>query len=357
MKNPLEKPLSREGGGNALRMKNLILCLSVIGMMLMGCSKDQEQDNDGLPDPNDVCSGIKDVMFRQYCYFYYDTDRNGAVSKAEAEAVRSMSLSILEVKTLGGVGWFPNLQFINCTNCKELAAVDLSKNRKLTSISDHAFQACSSLTDIRLPNTVTVIKYGAFEDCSSLPAITLPEGVVSIGEHAFLNCSSLVKISIPESVTSIAGKAFLNCSNLASITIPDGVTLIESNVFENCSSLVDVTLSKNIDHIGDYAFASCISLRNIELPDAVATIGEYGFAYCTKLSNIIIPENVTSIGRGAFETCRLLKSIHCKPVNPPALGAAAFDKLPDDCKIYVPIASVDAYKAKWNKYSRLIVGI
>ena len=64
---------------------------------------------------------------------------------------------------------------------------------------------------------VTSIGISAFEGCSGLTSITIPEGVTWIGWYAFKGCSSLTSIVIPGSVTSIGDFAFSGCSSLQNV--------------------------------------------------------------------------------------------------------------------------------------------
>ena len=119
----------------------------------------------------------------------------------------------------------------------------------VTEIGESAFQGCSSLTSINIPESVTKIGGWTFEDCSSLTSITIPESVTEIGWGSFKNCSSLTSITIPESVTKIGGYTFENCSSLTSITIPESVTEIGEGAFMGCSSLRNITTTKSVRKI------------------------------------------------------------------------------------------------------------
>jgi len=93
------------------------------------------------------------------------------------------------------------------------------------------------------------------------------------------------------------------------------------------------------------------------IPEGVTSIGKRFFYDCGNLTSIVIPESVTSIGKDAFCYCSNLKSLTCLAVNPPALGDYAFWGMSGI--IYVPAASVDAYKAAddWKDYASQIQAI
>lgn len=97
--------------------------------------------------------------------------------------------------------------------------------KPVTSIGELAFQQCSGITSINIPNSVTSIQQGAFSNCSGLSSITIPSSVTSIEQYAFYCNSKLTSVTIPSSVTSIGESAFQFCSKLTIIYIPNGISI------------------------------------------------------------------------------------------------------------------------------------
>lgn len=184
--------------------------------------------------------------------------------------------------------------------------------------------------------------------------------VTKIPPVAFDYEGNLKTIILPNSVTSIGWGAFKGCCSLTSITIPDGVTKINSETFKECSSLESVSLGNGVTEIGSSAFWVCSSLKSVDIPNNVTRIGQEAFVSCKNLETVTLGSGVTKIELGAFAGCSSLKSVYCKATTPPLMGGSMwpFEGCASNCKFYVPIESVSAYKNDnyWSHYADNIVG-
>ena len=208
--------------------------------------------------------------------------------------------------------------FQNCSNITSISIPD-----SVTSIGIKAFQNCSNLTSIIIPNNVKRIEGSTFSGCSSLTSIIIPDTVQGIGDSAFSNCTSLTNVTIPDGVTSIGNSVFYNCTSLTSISIPSNVTSIGNSVFYNCTRLTNITMPNSMTSIGNEAFFNCISLVSISIPSSVTSIGNHAFFKCTSLTSISIPNSVTSIGDSVFSNCASLTNI-TMPNSMTSIGNYAF---------------------------------
>ena len=106
----------------------------------------------------------------------------------------------------------------------------------------------------------------AFNNCSGLTSVTIPDNVLTIGTYTFYHCSGLTEVVIPDKVTSIGQSAFFYCTGLTSVTIGSAVTSIGLSGFRNCTSLTTVTVKAEECALGNSAFAYCDNLAAIYVP-------------------------------------------------------------------------------------------
>ena len=225
------------------------------------------------------------------------------------------------------------------------------------SIADCAFEDCSGITAVTVPDGVVGIGAWAFAGCNALQSIALPNSVKTIGAWAFQHCDSLETIAIPHGITAIEGGTFYYCSGLTSITLPDTITVIEGNAFSNCSQLTEIVLPDSVTEIVGTAFSGCSRLAHITIPDSVTCIGYdafygtacynaesnwrdqvlyigkhliaaketlsgeytvaddtrtiagYAFFQCAGLTGIVLPDSVVDIGSSAFSDCTGLSTV------------------------------------------------
>lgn len=159
-----------------------------------------------------------------------------------------------------------------------------------------------------IPAGTTIIEAHAFENCTDLVSITIPDSVTEIREQAFYGCENLKEVSIPNSVTEIGMSAFQGCVSLTSIVLPNAIKNI-ATVFCGCTGLKNVILPDSMEDIGSYAFADCTSLETITLPNSVKNIYELAFQGCKNLKKIVIPDSVIQIYESAFEDCESLEEL------------------------------------------------
>lgn len=170
-----------------------------------------------------------------------------------------------------------------------------------------------------------------------------------IGNYAFNYCTRMKSITVPNNIANFGQHAFFHCSSLGFVTIPIPVASIEAYVFQYCDSLAFVSVPYSISSLGNYAFSNCSSLASASIPDGVTSIGNHAFNSCFGLASLVIPESVTTIGHNTWNTCYGLGEIHFRSNTPPTVSASSsWTNIPSDCKIYVPAGTLEAYTTATN---------
>lgn len=267
-------------------------------------------------------------------------------------------------------------EFDELENFTGVTAIGTSKT--ISAYGD--FRGCTSLQHLVLPHSVTTLNPGAFYGCTSLVSVGSLENITTIGSESFYGCTSLEipDLTLPN-LTSVGQKSFYEtkiasfkadilttiptqadgigvfqgCAYLTQIYLPS-ITSIGSSAFKNCS--ISGELELNATTIGDSAFYSN-QIEKLILPNIDSINGSSynagAFANNTLLHTVDIGSNCTNIGRCDFALCTALSAFICKAETPPTLHGAAFDSSNSTFIIYVPDASVDAYRnaTNWSTYA------
>ena len=288
-----------------------------------------------------------------------------------------------EIVISGSVAAVPNTCFYGYTALQKCVLPNTIK-----SIGQQAFYGCSSLVDMVIPESVETISYYSFQGSKIGGTIYLPNLKGTVPLQAF-DGTNITKVTSLGNVTQISSETrtdrgpFKNCSLLEVVVLPETLTYIGGGSFLNCVSLKEVVFPQSLATIGNDAFRGCQIEGVLNLPNLI-TIGNGAFMYNNlsrienlgqitsiggtndyntfgvfwnnkRLEFVKIPASVTSIGAYALRACDVLETLVCEPTTPPSLGANAFagSKIASgEGVIYVPDASVDAYKeaTNWSQY-------
>ena len=168
--------------------------------------------------------------------------------------------------------------YLTFKGCTALASITVDPNNATFSDgngSDCIIQLWSTYYDLLsygCKNTVIpsnanvgVIHNSAFENCTGLTSINIPNSVFTIGENAFKGCTGLTSVTISSDLPllHILANAFKGCTGLTSITIPMEGGEIGDYAFQGCTGLTSVTITGYVDEIGAGAFNGCSSLASV----------------------------------------------------------------------------------------------
>lgn len=224
----------------------------------------------------------------------------------------------------------------------------------VTKIGGSAFYGCTGLTEVIIPDSVTVIDVGAFSQ-AGLVKVTVPKGVEVIAMGAFADCPKLEEITILNpycEIYDVTGKTISNGSDEDLEPYFNGVIrgleyssalrfamnfgykyeslgndyvdimsgLFYFRKYEDHVALLRFSLEEPVAEIpAEFeglpvtvifdAFAEHENVTKVTIPKSVKTLGLSAFRSCTKLTEITIPENVETIGDAAFRNCQSLSEI------------------------------------------------
>lgn len=287
---------------------------------------------DGVTDNPRTITMASDVVLSAECVAIPSESKYIQFADAEVERVLmskgvssdGVGITIEDAERVTSIStWFKENAEITSFN-------ELRHFTKVTELVGNAFYKCTALRSIDTRNIVTA-KYGIFQYCTALNQDMVLENVTgTLGENAF-RYSTITGLIAPNAV---------GCN---------------ASLCESCPNITKADV-RAMTTFGNYAFQRCPNLEEINISSAV-TLGKQLFYECTSLKTIDVPSTTTSIGEACFMNCTSLQSVIVRATTPPTLGTRVFNGT--TCPIYVPDASLEAYKGatNWSSFASRIKGI
>lgn len=228
----------------------------------------------------------------------------------------------------------------------------LSKN--ITYIGQYGLRGWK-FGDISFPNNFSGYTHSFWDITAS---------TITIGENAYLvgytfDVVSANTITIGDGFNNPTTVGLFSNVSANTINIGNGTLAVRTGgCFTSNCVIQNLNINSNYDTYHPLFENKRGTIKNVTYGNDVTVIGENVFSGRTELSSVVIGSSVTIIRDKAFDGCRGLTSITVHSVTTPTLGYGVFDGT-NNCPIYVPPESVDAYKAasKWSNYASRIQAI
>lgn len=150
--------------------------------------------------------------------------------------------------------------------CKNLKTIKLPST--ITSIGDEAFYNCQSLINIEGLDKCNLKSIGsaAFSNCKALENLDFSQSTfTNVPSKAFNGCSALAKITLPNTLTTIGGYAFYACYGIPQLDLSNtALTTLENYALYQMRETTKFSLPDSISSIGTHAFS--VSTSNGAVP-------------------------------------------------------------------------------------------
>ncbi len=199
-------------------------------------------------------------------------------------------------------------------NAKKIIIPAIHNGYEVRGIDQYAFRNNSNVTEVEIPYTVIDIGKNSFDNCSSLLSITFnleqPSCLKTIHEFAFNNCTELNNVVLPNGLEEIKSYAFYVCRKLSKITVPDTVTKIGEQVFSRAA------IMENFDNGGEAFYIGTHLIRvspnqagEFTVNAGTVSISSEAFLNCSYIEKVILPDSLKEIDFDAFKGCTGLNSV------------------------------------------------
>lgn len=241
-------------------------------------------------------TGVTSVVIEEGVTLIGSNAFNGASQLVEI----SIPESVVEIKG-GAFSGCTKLGKVTFGSIKSLCNISFEKDNSNPIYYAKGFYISNEqIKTLVIPCDAVSISDYAFNNCTSLTSLTIEEGVTSIGKSAFSSCTSLTSVSIPSTITQIGEDAFNIASgtltkatfssvkdlcNIDFVNVRSNPLYVANHLYIDENEQTSVTLPY-VSAIKPRVFAGASFLESVSIPSVVKFIGEDAFLNCTKIGTV-----------------------------------------------------------------------
>jgi len=223
-------------------------------------------------------------------------------------------------------------KYSGVVNIPEIVTND-GKDYTINMIGFGSFAECVMLTNVLIPNSVTIVEDQAFDKDVQLTSVEFPNSIEKLGQGVCRGCKNLSSVHLPSSIKEIPKWAFYDTA-LKAIEIPYGVQIIDEGAFALCP------------------------IEKVIIPNSVVVIGDDSFSLNSNLKEIIIPNSVKSIGNRAFNsTVSAIEKVTVMNKQPFEIPSGVFSYgSKRNATLYVPAGTKAIYQTTsgWGDFANIV---
>ena len=179
------------------------------------------------------------------------------------------------------------------------------RGAKVTVIAGGAFLKCTTMTELRIPNSIVEIATGAFEGCENLASVEVYDAKETSPRYS--SSDGVLFDRGTSDARHALRPVYMPAAKSGAYTVPAGVDVIPARAFAE-SKLTKIVLPTSVREIGTEAFAECELLTSVVFENAGATsgvpaltVGDRAFYKCEELTSIVLPARLGSISLLRYE--------------------------------------------------------
>lgn len=214
----------------------------------------------------------------------------------EIRIIADSAFKHLKLTELITSNFLKHIEYNAFFDCQKLKTVNLGKS--VETLARGPFRMCTELATITVHeenehySIVDGVLYNKqLSEVMRCPQklaqkVILPHLTKKINAYAFEWCTEIKSVEIPEGCIFIRNSAFSVCEKLSDIVIPQTMEYIDHYEFSYCNSIESILIPDNVFYLGKYVFTCCMNLKEVELGNGITKLRDGLFESAEKLNAV-----------------------------------------------------------------------